>query len=333
VRPNHINMSVKTGASRSVKHQVHLCLLCAVSLAPSFLNHIPIGPANAQASDPVIAQVTADLTARFANGGRYMIGSETAAAPHEHCQTLGPDDEFFRSPLGQPYAGMATHPNARMLVCNYPTTTGPAADGGRGWVILLAAISENIATRLVSACKAVVPAKVTMCVEALIGKRDPNNGVVGGKPVWGSNNLQFPVTGFVDEGPDDCQQAGKSGLIGFRHGVTIYYGKGPDDPDSLGFCFTDRDFSLEDQKRIGLTHRTNRVRNVGRIAGLGRDKLPDLEKPSDFANVEPPGLEADAWQRVVRNNEMRAIRTGYDRLMILQAALVMKANAPAFVPE
>lgn len=270
-----------------------LCLLPAVAAAEDLTD--------------LQRQTAKTIAGRFALGGRYVIGVETSATPHQYCSEIPSDSPLLGSEVLQPYAGLKQSANARLLECSYPFPDGTR----QGWAIVLAASADNIAARVVNACAEVVPKKVEACVKRLLSANweDP----------WGSNNFIFPVTGFVREPCGDGEN-----LIGFRHGVTIQYAGGPTSPEKMEYCI-EKTQSVEEQRTIGLTYRTYDVFKVARIAALTRKAIPDWES---LSNDPPAGAGPNPFQAYVVDNELQAIRTGKDRLMTLKAAARMGVKAP-----
>jgi hypothetical protein len=278
-------------------------LTCLASLT---LAGLPAQGAN------LVASTTEELQQRFAGGARYVIGSETAANPHPWCIEIGIGDPLLENMLVKPYARVAGHASARILECDYKFP----GSARRGWVIVLAATPRNLAERMVNACNEVASGQAETCVGRLMDRKDYTAPA-------GSNSFIFPITGFVRE---PCK-AGEN-LIGFRHGVTIQYTDGPASKKKLAYCLTTNE-TAGWQRDVGLTFGTFDVFRVGRLAAITR-----LEAADDGDFPEPDegtldGLEADAFQLYVRNNEMRAIETAYDRMMVIKAALKMGAPVPA----
>jgi hypothetical protein len=67
------------------------------------------------------------------------------------------------------------------------------------------------------------------------------------------------------------------------------------------------------------------VFTVGRIGAVSRDEIPGMSFPKEKPK---PGLEPDSFQKFVQDNEIRAVQTGYDRLMVITAAKIMKVAIP-----
>jgi hypothetical protein len=254
--------------------------------------------------------VAAKIAAKFANGGRYVIGVDKPSRPHEFCKEIAAGDPLLANPLVAPYARLSGSPNAAILECNF-TFEGP--DIRHGWVLVVAATADNIAARIVGACTEVAPRKAAGCANGMLGSSS--------EMPWGSNSFIFPITGFVSE---PCKDKGVR-LIGFRHGVTIQYGSSNEkDASALDYCWTGiGDQGPDKQKQVALTNATNEVFNIGRIGAVSRFDVPGKSFPK-----EKPGLGADSFQAFVQANEIRAVETGYDRLMLIKAALLMKVAVP-----
>ena len=179
-------------------------------------------------------------------------------------------------------------------------------------MLVVAATADNIAARIVGACTEAAPEKAAACANGMLAGSD--------EVPWGSNSFIFPITGFVNE---PCK--GPDRLIGFRHGVTIEYGSSSEkDASALDYCWTGiGDQGSELQKQVALTNATNEVFDIGRIGAVSR-----FEVPGKSFSKEKPGLGADSFQAFVQANEIRAVETGFDRLMVIKAAQLMKVAVP-----
>lgn len=257
---------------------------------------------NAITSTQLYATTRRTIQARFAAGDRYVVGGDTSKRPHQNCKPLSA--ELLRNPLVRPYAHLENHRNAVLLECIHG-----ASDGDRkrqGWTIVLAQTADNIAERLVGACMRADSGRAGACVQVLLNKENYP---------WNSNGFIYPITGFVFEGAGPCQAPeGKSGFIGFRHGVTMQYAGGVDSNDKFQYCVT-QNVPISFQKTVGLTYATYDVFSRGRIAASYRDKIPGRT----FAKQKPAGLKPDSFQAFVRDNEIRAVETGQDAMMDLRA--------------
>jgi hypothetical protein len=255
--------------------------------------------------------IATKVAAKFANGGRYVIGVDKPSRPHEFCKEIAAGDPLLTNPLAAPYARLSGSPNATILECNF-TFRGP--DIRHGWVLVVAATADNIAARIVGACTEAAPGKAASCANGMLGSSDA--------VPWGSNGFIFPITGFVNE---PCKGKGPDRLIGFRHGVTIQYGSSSEkDASALDYCWTGiGDQGPDQQKQVALTNATSEVFSIGRIGAVSRVEVPGKSFPK-----EKPGLGADSFQAFVQANEIRAVETGYDRLMVIKAAQLMKFVVP-----
>jgi hypothetical protein len=296
-------------------------LLIAVACLIGIASHSP--PAWA---DDVKSKVENLLAARFADGQRYILGAEAAGGVPRFCRVIESGDPLLAEPVVSPYRTVIGLTSAKLLECDYP-----ANGAGRGWVIVVAVTAENLANRIVGACRAVVSkTQVRTCICRLIGGAgcgiEPKNTFS-----WGQNNLQFPVAGFVLEGQANCTNNGRSegtsGLIGFRHGVTIQYGSSPTDTSKLLYCRTSPT-PIADQRQIALRHSLHKVYDKGRVAGIDRNTIVQQDRPPPLDVPSTREMGPDDWQTVVMKNELDAVRTGVDRLMILRAAQAMDRTPP-----
>ena len=271
---------------------------------------LPIADATTEA---LKKSVIATLTDRFANGDRYVIGKETAQLPHQYCRQINAGDQLLTNPNVAPYARLVANPSATLLECDYQLS---AHDSRRGWVIVVAATPQNLADRMVGACLEVAPTATQECVRRLMNNNDYD-------APYGSNDLIYPITGFVSE---PCSDRGPEGLIGFRHGVTTRYSKGSDLSQAEQYCMVD-DTPIPWQKDVGLNSGSYRVAFVGRIAALHRDSK-EAQAEKRFGPNATKGQNPDDFQSYVRDNEIRAVETGYDRMMVIKAAQKMKLPVP-----
>jgi hypothetical protein len=282
-------------------------LLVAAGLCQTF------GLASAVAETTELeAHIITTLKDRFANGSRYVIGTETTDQPHKHCTEIKAGNALLTNQMVVPYAKLADGTAAKLLECSYPFPN-PDVDHRRGWVIVVAATPANLATRIAGACMAAASAKARDCADRLLSD-DPAYP-------WGSNNLIYPITGFVRE---PCKSG--ENLIGFRHGVTIQYTDGPASHKKFDYCVT-KNTPVEVQRTIGLTFGTFDVFKFGRVAALSRED----ESIGPFAKAGEgtlSGLAPDGFQAFVRDNEIKAVETGYDRMMVVKAARAMGVPVP-----
>jgi len=281
-----------------------LLLSMAVTVAPV----AAAAPLNQQQEAQLRAETENEIAARFKNGGRYVIGQESVQQPHQHCTEIPIGEGILTKPPLDLYATLAGSPNAKLLECNYPF---PGNDPRRGWVIVVAASPANITDRIVNACKAAAPDEAAICTKKIL--------LSGSQFPWGSNNFIYPVTGFVREPCD-----GSENLIGFRHGVTMQYGKSPTETTKMDYCVKNNT-TIEVQRTIGLTHTTHEVFKIGRIAAVSRASIPH---EGDFSNNNPEELKPDSFQAYVIANEVAAVKTGVDRLMTIKAAQIMGKPVP-----
>ncbi|MER9526096.1 hypothetical protein NKI96_21295 [Mesorhizobium sp. M0292] len=266
----------------------------------------------AAAAADLVASTADELQERFAGGARYVIGSETSANPHPWCTEIARGNVLLENDLIKPYAQLAGHAAAKLLECDYKFP----GSARRGWVIVLAATPRNLAERMVNACNEVAPGQAKACVDKLMDSGDDTAPA-------GSNSFIFPITGFVRE---PCN--GNENLIGFRHGVTIQYTDGPASKNKLAYCVTTNE-TADTQRKVGLTFGTFDVFKVGRLAAVTRANVAvDGSFPEpDEGSLE--GLASDAFQVYVRDNEIRAVETAHDRMMVIKAALKMGVQVPA----
>ena len=300
------NLTFKSTSLR-FGNMVLLCTLLGWTPAESLAQPLP--------TLPDIAAIQKELEARFAMGGRYMIGTETLSKPYRNCVPLEAKNPIFQDELGSPYKSIRDEFPESILECIYPRLDGKTQGENLGWVILLVDTAKNLAKRVHSSCKAVVvESKIEECNRKLLAMLLRDNG------------LQFPITGFVQEGPENCSPASNlPGLIGFRHGVTIKYFTQGFPKTEERYCLTEGNITAKWQMNTGLQSASFKVYNIARIGSLTRSGLPLNERPVDF-DRRPKGREPDGWQVVVIENEIRAIRSGYDRLMILRAAELLNVK-------
>jgi hypothetical protein len=275
-------------------------------------------------ADEAQARVSALLTSRFASGGRYLLGPEPAGRAPQYCREIESGDALLAEPVVSPYQPVLGLTSAKLLECDYP-----AQSAGRGWVVVLAATAENLAGRIVSSCRAVVAEpRFNACVCRLIGG-DGCGVALKDTASWGLNNLQYPIAGFVAEGRENCKTQGKSGLIGFRHGVTIQYGASATDRRKMDYCWTSPT-AVATQRKIALVHSLHKVYFRGRVAGVDSREVPRENWPPPLSVPSTPDMGPNDWQAVVMRNEIDAVRTGVDRLMTIRAAQVMGRPLPRF---
>jgi poly-gamma-glutamate synthesis protein (capsule biosynthesis protein) len=291
----------------AISNFVSRSLVVATFLVSSF-----VLPQAAYAAVDLVAQTASKLESRFASGSRYVIGSETAADPHPFCTEIAAADPVLDNEVVKPYARLAGHSAAKLLECDYKLR----GSARHGWVIVVAATPRNLAKRIVNACAEAASDAIETCVGKLIDSSD-------GESPAGSNSFIFPITGFISE---PCK--GGTNLIGFRHGVTIQYTDGPSSKNKLAYCVK-TDETVAWQRNVGLTFGTFDVFNVGRVAALSRIDLSydAIFPPPDEGTLD--GLAADKFQQHVRDNEIEAVESGHDRLMIIKAALKMARAVPA----
>jgi hypothetical protein len=260
------------------------------------------------------ASLVTMLKQRFAKGGRYVIGMETETTPHEHCRQINAGDALLSNPNVSPYARLVGNKAAVLLECTYPFPN-LKADPRQGWVIVVAATSPNLADRVVGACLEVTRA-AKLCVDRLLSDTDDD-------APYGSNDFIFPITGFVRE---PCSHGGPEGLIGFRHGVTTQYSKGTDTRLKETYCILENT-PIETQRGMGLNSGSYEVFSVGRIAAVHRDSR-EAQAEGRFGANPTMGQNPDDFQAYVRDNEISAVETGYDRLMVIKAAQKMRMATP-----
>lgn len=289
-------------------YSVSVRLLSLIGPAFAAMVFLPSQPARA---GDLVESTAKELQQRFASGARYVIGKETDDIPHQWCTEIASGNPLLENELVKPYVDLVGISSAKLLDCDYKFPN----PGRPGWVIVLAATPQNLAERMVNACNEVAPSQAEACVDKLMDRGD------GSVPA-GSNSFIYPITGFVRE---PC--GGGENLIGFRHGVTIQYTDGPASHAKLVYCVKTQE-SADWQRDVGLTFGTFDVFRVGRLGAVTR-----LEAGVDGEFPEPEagtleGLEADPFQRYVRDNEIRAVQTAYDRMMVIKAAIKMGMPVP-----
>jgi hypothetical protein len=271
--------------------------------------------AKSQALKDLEDSIVKTLAKRFERGGRYVIGKETTKIPHEYCKQIMSGDKVLSNPNVQFYAGLMKVSSARLLECDYPFVKSNDHDPRRGWVIVVAATPQNIAERIASACFDVASDSAQKCANLLLNSNDY------GAPA-GSNGFIYPITGFVRE---LCPDGGE-GLIGFRHGVAIQYSKGQDTNSKELYCIPENT-PVKWQRNIGLNSGSYEVYKVGRLAALHRDSR-EARAEKHFGPDSTKGENPDAFQKYVMENEIRAVKTGYDRMMVIKAAQKMGRRVP-----
>lgn len=304
---------------RHGRHPPRICATCLpVVAALAVLLALALGPGLATAAAETARPPSADeraiaveLHRRFRAGGRYVMGP-LEGTTYRFCKPLDPD--LAAHPLLAPVATRLRGP-AELLECRYPAVTSRGR--ATGWVVVLASPPENVAARLAGACAALPAPRIGACAWRMLRAES-------GLP-WGSNNFIFPVAGFVAE---PCPSGGH-GLIGFRYGVGVRFGARPGADAPLDFCVA-HPMPVERQRLVALDHPLVLVRPVARLAALSRQELERLE-PLDPAADHPlvrRGL-VDAFQNHVMENELCAVGSGYDRMMILKSALLERRPPPA----
>jgi hypothetical protein len=271
--------------------------------------------AKSQALKDLEGSIEKTLAERFESGGRYVIGKETTKIPHEYCKQIMSGDKVLSNPNVQFYAGLMKASSARLLECDYPFAKSNDHDPRRGWVIVVAATPQNIAERIAGACFDVAPDSVQKCANLLLDSTDYNAPA-------GSNGFIYPITGFVRE---PCPNGGE-GLIGFRHGVAIQYSKGQDTKSEELYCIPENTL-VKWQRNVGLNSGSYQVYRVGRVAALHRNSK-EAQAENRFGPDSTKGENPDAFQKYVMENELRAVKTGYDRMMVIKAAQTMRRPVP-----
>ena len=136
------------------------------------------------------------------------------------CTVLKSDDPLVADfPFIRDYteAGRANGIDVRS--CDYPFEGGePVATQQFGWVVLAHPSGKLLDQWIATACAKGAP-RIANCAEQL------------SRFVNGQSGGQFPVAGFVSEGPPHCKQHDTStsftGLIAFEHGVTVQRAANP----------------------------------------------------------------------------------------------------------
>ena len=246
------------------------------------------------------------------------------------CTALDLNDDLVRDfPVIRPYIEAGNKGGVQIKSCTYrfyraPPDTNPQY----GWVVLANPSGERLDKWINVACKKRTPKDIGTCVTILT------------RYIRGQSGGQFPVTGFVSEGPDGdlCKQyttkqnpkgVPYQGLIAFEDGVTVQRVANPKfegDSKELRqgiYCSTDG-WGEAVQQLITKTHPIGKdgVYKKARLAGLDRScgafVTDDIKR-----QAKQMGL-SDPWLLATRLNHIAAILTDEDAMMVEQAKRIAK---------
>lgn len=159
------------------------------------------------------------------------------------------------------------------VLCRYHTGYGDVP------VVLLDANSDRLARWLVSACQDAGATLPKHCAERLALRVKCQSG------------NQFPVAGFVDEGP----------LYFFRDGITVSIG-------ALGDAISRAPTTDEEALVLG-GGTVSSVHKFARVAGTTREEF------AAFQHLASAGLDGLAWQGIVRAAYQRAWASDHNELI------------------
>jgi hypothetical protein len=257
-----------------------------------------------------------------------VFGSGTASAEdwarhrymeHGRCEIVTAGHSIVSDiPLIGSYVEAAQKGGSQVQACTYPYyRSPPRKDLQSGWVILANPAPDELDRWIASACRQFAKNAAQGCIKALTAH------------IVSQSGGQFPVIGFVAEGPggDLCKQYGGKvllqGLIAFEDGVTVQRKASPmsgvkQDGDRMGpYCSTDG-WGSDVQKLISQTHPIEVTYAYARLAGLhsscGRALLPDK-----IINGGSKREFDDAWRLAARSTHTDALATGQNRMFELQA--------------
>ncbi|WP_194460349.1 hypothetical protein [Bradyrhizobium sp. CCBAU 53421] len=232
------------------------------------------------------------------------------------CRVLSIDDPLVEDfPVIRPYIEAGNRGGIPVKACTYPFLRAQgdaAAQRQYGWVVLADPPPAVLDSWIGVACKNGAPKQVDDCAEALANYVESQSGG------------QFPVTGFVAEGPDGglCVQNGRPvelrGLIAFEDGVTIQRAANPTiEDDKVGvrtgiYCATDG-WGEAVQKQITKNHAIVHAFKKARLAGLDRSCGESFLKAIREKDVEHP------WLMASRLNHLAAMTTGVNAMLVKQA--------------
>ena len=276
----------------------------------------PVQPAQPQlldASDPLLDETAKSISTRFQKGDLYVAGSVDPAdiSRAANCHLLSATDR--QTPIVKPYSdAIAPDSAARLLECvNSPVP------GAHVWAALLIDTPANLARRIVGACRTSAPDFAAACVAYFLdSKADYQLGPSTGfklphdwerRSTYEQNNFLFPIAGRIS---DECTD----GSVAFQDGVTVQY---PNDPSGTStYCLRyDAGKTADWQKQVALTTAPWLSYCFGRLAAINRNDVPNFAAPSCTK-----GVPVDGFLKLVRDNEIKAVNTGIDDLMILKAA-------------
>jgi hypothetical protein len=304
VKPNNLAVAAacRTGMFK--------CLLVAVSLGIS-------SSATAQtAVDPLERDLSKTLADAFSKGKfRDISGREREGMPPENCIVIDGNHKLAEHPVIKPYRDAFEGHGSVVLECQYLYSMKNAPKRSTGYAIVANASAAQIARWVVGACRrATLDNAPVSCTKRLID--------------WmaGQNGFQFPVAGFVNEGPGNCvkgrESRGQNGLIAFRDGITIQ----PVTQAKIktDYCRIDGP-SVAMQQSLVLDDAPGQVFNIGRIAGTDRrfeippNWPPGVTRSELLRSVPIAGESEVPWQRIVREGYLSALGTDRYELLELHA--------------
>jgi hypothetical protein len=243
------------------------------------------------------------------------------------CKILGLDDALVHDfPIVRPYIEAGNKGGVPVKSCTYLFMRGPGKTNPQyGWVVLSDPPPAILDSWITTACRKGAPRQTPRCVDALT------------RHIAKQSGGQFPVVGFVAEGPDgelcvqydkpvELLQHGKSvalqGLIAFEDGVTVQRAANPAAESDDGklrkgiYCATDG-WGPEVQKQISKNHVILEVFKKARLSGLDRNCGKDFIRAAEARTAT--GDADKLWLLASRFNHLMAIETGIDEMMVRQA--------------
>jgi hypothetical protein len=237
--------------------------------------------------------------------GAYMEGPTA-------CSDIKADDPLAAHPVIKPYfeAGRDSHMPIRLCIYAFSSVSDGSGKADRkGWVVLADPPAATLEGWIRAACRKEAPDQLPICEDALKHHVSSQNGG------------QFPVIGFVAEGGGKlCVQHGKAvdatGLLAFQDGVTIQHWEDADRKGVALYCVTEA-VDPDIQRRWATTRPIEEVYHVARLAGL-RDSC-GAELMTAELKARAAELRLNPWLLASRENHIRALRTGEDQMLEIQA--------------
>lgn len=289
----------------------------------------PLGQRPMAIPDDLLASVTKTIAHRYQIGGVYAVGSVNLVDMNKttYCGPVPALD--LQNQMLKPYVdGISPDAGAKLLECTYVSSEAPTSPL---WVIVVLDTPNNLAKRILTACATSAADALTECANYFLDGR--SNFQLGAaspymlpakwdrRSSYAQNSFIFPVTGWISS---ECA----GGAVAFRDGVTIQFPNAANGKSQ--YCLTYATHAPIDwQKTIALTASPKLTYCFGRLAGVNRNDLPGFGTTCSSAGTKPDGFLA-----LVRQNEIKAVNTGTDDLMIRKAArfwqaLIRKPLPPA----